>query len=773
MKLKFGVCFVILITLCLSLSYAQQEDEIQKIFKKAVDDYQAGKPDLSIEGLKRVVDLGLTPEMAYQLREEAGYQVFMEMLTDGGDMREAARAFLSVSEQETADRETNPDKIQEIVEKVAGGGEGQWKALIELSRIGESAVQYMIPYLKSNDTAASNIRTALTKMSGGAVLPLSAALRSGNRNIQKNVSAVLGEIGDRRGIADLKWMSEKNSGGAGSIASSSLSKIYSPVAVESSKVEYVRRAYEYYISSPSYIKRPGSKWFVWTWKGGKLVGTEVPSYLYNYKIAEQSCYNALKSDPNYTEAWSLLVRIYFAQYNEAGSVVRTARLNQLSPEQIEIFEKIRQDLEGNRVLAMAAGINNMMLALDQSIEDGDGEVGAMCLEALAGVCTDENLSSNNPIFKALTSSDKRLKYAAAMALVKINPSQSFPNSDQVIPVLVDALGESDARTILVVDNDVDVRNRFLGSLNKFNYAAFGASSGLEALERAKSFPTEDLIILDSSLGTGNYSLDYVYNNLKTDFRTRRIPIIITSNAKNWKRDQKAYAEKATIIDKNIAIPSLLSILSETLNTEEKEDYRTEARLISQKAAEALASIEPNRGVFNLQSAAGGLSGVLTSRPDEIRAPAIVAIGNIGDPSAILELINVFRDPYANAVVRAAAAWSLGEILRKTGNVDRNAYEALREGLSDWNDDVKVASGKAIGKASLPGSDRYIVFKEERYKADRPQPVIDTTPKEPGSGAGDDDDDDGEDGEGDDDDDDEFGGFDDDDDDDDDEDDEEF
>jgi HEAT repeat protein len=691
----------------------------------------------------------------------------MEMLTEGGALRDATRAFLALSEAETADRETNAEKIQAIVEKVVEGGDGQWKAILELCRIGEAAVPMMVPYLKNSDSAADNIRFALVRMSGGAVLPLLASLKSRHGNIQRNVIAVLAEIGDRRSIPDLQWLAEKATGSVSSMARDAAGKVYSPVTLGSAKVEFVRRAYEFYLASLDYIRRPGAKWQIWNWKEDQLQGEEVPSYLYNYKIAEQSCYDALRVDPTYQEAWSLLVRIYFAQYIKAKDVVANAELNQLDKEQVDNYRKIFTDLESARVLATAAGIDNMMLALQKSLEDQDSEVGAMCLDALSGVCTEKNLTANNPIYQALASPNKRFKYAAAMAIVKINPRQSFPNDNLVVPVLVGALGESDARTILVVDNDADVRNRFLTILNNKNYAAFGASSGLEALERAKSFPTEDLIILDSSLERLDWyeqpdkgqkrnkkdealpAVKYIFDNLRTDFRTRQVPIIITSDAKNWKRDQTLFGEEATLVQKEISEAALLSILNEVLNEKEREDYRTEARTISQKAAESLAAIDPARTSLNLREASTGLSGVLASRPDVIRAPAIRALGHIGDPTAILPLIKVFRDAQANSLVRTAAAWSLGEILEKSGTIDPNAYEALKEGLSDWDDAVKIAAGEAIGKAGLSGENRYLVFNEERYKPDREKPFIDTTQKAPKGTKtedpkkeGDDDDDDG-------------------------------
>jgi hypothetical protein len=73
--MKLGVCLLLLL-ISFSAGWAQQEEEIVKLFDKAIDDFQTGKSDQTIEGLKKIVDLGVSPELAFSLREKSRLSYF-------------------------------------------------------------------------------------------------------------------------------------------------------------------------------------------------------------------------------------------------------------------------------------------------------------------------------------------------------------------------------------------------------------------------------------------------------------------------------------------------------------------------------------------------------------------------------------------------------------------------------------------------------------------------------------------------------------------------
>jgi hypothetical protein len=69
-----------------------------------------------------------------------------------------------------------------------------------------------------------------------------------------------------------------------------------------------------------------------------------------------------------------------------------------------------------------------------------------------------------PLLEALRFRDKRVQYAAAIALAHMNPPRNFPRSGEVVSLLASAIGESGPIQILLIEEDVNVRNAMKGKL---------------------------------------------------------------------------------------------------------------------------------------------------------------------------------------------------------------------------------------------------------------------------------------------------------------------
>jgi len=148
---------------------------------------------------------------------------------------------------------------------------------------------------------------------------------------------------------------------------------------------------------------------------------------------------------------------------------------------------------------------------------------------------------------ALVYHDKRVRYEAAIALANLNPNSDFANKDKVLDNLIDALGESGQRVVLVVERDLDLRNRIVGLLRESGYMVFSTSPGLDGLNRAKSFPGEDLIIVSSELnkdGAGGDPIEIQFiDELKQDYRTKTIPCMVLTPGARQAEMQKLVDEK--------------------------------------------------------------------------------------------------------------------------------------------------------------------------------------------------------------------------------------
>jgi DNA-binding response OmpR family regulator len=131
--------------------------------------------------------------------------------------------------------------------------------------------------------------------------------------------------------------------------------------------------------------------------------------------------------------------------------------------------------------------------------------------------------------------------------------------------------ESQARTILVVDDEEDIRTVLQARLETAGFQVRTAPNGMDALERIRSTPP-DLIILDIMLPdiTG---LD-VCALVKHDRRLRRIPIILlTARSQPQDRLTGAALGADAFLNKPFSADELLAEVRRLLAGQEMTDER--------------------------------------------------------------------------------------------------------------------------------------------------------------------------------------------------------
>ncbi|GAI13739.1 unnamed protein product, partial [marine sediment metagenome] len=223
-------------------------------------------------------------------------------------------------------------------------------------------------------------------------------------------------------------------------------------------------------------------------------------FIFNNELAEECCYDGLVLDENYEPIIPLLVCIYLAQYNDGEMALLGAQARtQAGALSQEIFNKLQTDLAVTKQgqLFGAMGTRKYLYqALQRSLLPDSPRkrnipVSVSCIRALrkCGLADDlpllsletpsekelKSMSSKRqnvwdlkkarweqeserktggPLLNALSDEDKRIRYAAAECLMKIAPRRKFPDKEKVIPSMIDALGESGIRVVLIVEKDL-------------------------------------------------------------------------------------------------------------------------------------------------------------------------------------------------------------------------------------------------------------------------------------------------------------------------------
>ncbi len=919
---KGGFCLSAAVTLGAALlvvvaSAPVIADEVDDAFREGVsafeqNDYETARQKFSFVLSKRPSD-----EKARNYRDEAGFRFWIEVLAqkDNLELATIARKILQLAERATIRERQSPEVIQEALTHLRDEDFVQQHEWFE--RIIAIHGQYVVPYLadpladKRNDEYRVDVIRLLSRLGGDGVLPVSEILESGNSFQRQNAAVILGNMKDFRAVPGLRRAAENDPDEhTRNEARTALSKFYDPAAETAPERHFLRLAEAYFQEEPLVMVNNYKEWVVWKWKAsegdpeenleelGELGWRDVPRYAWNEQIAEELLYDSLRINPDFEDAWVLLLNVYFQQWNEVTSALRVAKQKvnegQLDPSEAATLEDAKTALRKVNMLCSTGGKDLLFKALRRALIDQNSLVAVSIIETIRdldvsddsfpeegtdlssylavpeeaaalvapvpeeptdsgtdgavdttdggtdmggtddggtdmggtddggtddggtddggtdmggtddggtddggtddggtddggtdGGGTDEPAREPRPrrrtsmvfpkgadyahtprngngrvrfapedaatadsggggtvepavdtvsssdaggvpgaaLCAALSYSDKRVRYHAAEAFVRLNPAKPFANMPLVVENLSDAVRESGARVIMVVEREQNTRNRIVGLLRELGYVAHGVVNGLEGVNRARAFPAQDLIVVSTELNTDGKATDLedveFIERLREggDYRTAHIPVMILTTSRKQDEKQALVDEGRAVglvtgdVDRAILKDRIAAVFDSPLA---KDDDKTRADNIAQFAAEALASLTVKHTVFDAKPSIPALTEALHGRPDPVRIPALRALGRLKASGSLEEVLAVFNNTGNVTDVRVAAAYAVGEII-KDESVSDATFKSLLSALSEDEEQVWKAAGNALGKGNLTGAQREEVFVNQRIE----------------------------------------------------------
>jgi CheY-like chemotaxis protein len=340
--------------------------------------------------------------------------------------------------------------------------------------------------------------------------------------------------------------------------------------------------------------------------------------------------------------------------------------------------------------------------LKTAIADGKTDLAAAAATALGKVTDTNALSVNgqvNPLVEALSAPGRRARFAAAKALVTLDPRKPFAGSSRVVPVLAQFVTTGSNPRALVIDGNPGRGGQLVSFLKTLGYDSVLAPTGAEGFRMASESADFELILLDHHLIQGDWRLHDTLANLKADARTAGIPVHVVGPLAR-EPDLASLTERFPGV-RFIVSPTTPQILGEQLaivgrptpiSAEERTGYAREAAaLLAQIAArpqgpfhQDLARIEPELTIA-------------LSIPDTSLA-ASAALGDVADPDAQRGLADVLIDPSKPAELRLSAAAQLAKSAQRFGALVSADQEAkLLEAFDGATDPaLRTALGTVIG-----------------------------------------------------------------------------
>ena len=217
-----------------------------------------------------------------------------------------------------------------------------------------------------------------------------------------------------------------------------------------------------------------------------LVATDVPGLLYPTELAKSVAADAARIAPQSLAARSAVAAANLAQANliETSIAQGEDSVSEMAP--------VAQEL---KIAALASGVDAIRGALDAGVKQHLAAVAIGAIDTLADAEIIDQIQEST-LLGALQSSDKRVQYAAAEAIVRASRGVNVPNLSTVVGVLAQAVTEEKVNTIHVIMPSMD---------------AGGAVKTANAV-RGISF-TEDASAVSGQLTLlGNPSIDVVVIN---------------------------------------------------------------------------------------------------------------------------------------------------------------------------------------------------------------------------------------------------------------------
>lgn len=634
-----------------------------------------------------------------EIRDRYGPGSIMR-LNDDPATREQARPIMGMLAAATHHFATNPERIARLIGALSKSREEQTYAVEGLRESGSYAVPYLVEALRRpsvSDRERALIAGNLARLDRSAVPALLTLLDSGDVQLTSDAITALGEIGDPRVIPYLMFIAVQNdsSSSAPRAAKRAIERLTGrafnaqPVAAAPLLVNEARKYHTHAVLFPS------DKVEIWTWDGTPtphVVSRSEAEEILGLRFARE----ALQLQPG----------------NVSAQVVFLSIALEKAAQRVGLGAFPSNDPSGIYPAALAAGPAILGQVLRTALADGHSELAAVAAFSLGRVTNRDALAADgrsSPLVEALASPDRRVQFAAAQALVLLDPQKAFPGSSRVVPTLARFVTNQSTPRAVVVDSNPNRGGQVVAFLRELGYDPLLAPTGDQGFRLAAESADVELIIIEPSLADGSWRLIDTLTNLRADARTAGVPVFLVGplNIHNRLRIHTTTIPRLGLLVTPVDAAGLKTQLdrrldemgARPLSPEESSNYAKAAAIVLARVAS-----QPG-GPFekDLARAEPALTIALAEPGTGLVASAV--LGDVPDINAQRGLADTLLDPSKPPALRLSSAAQLGKSIQRFGPLLRATQEKrLSEALDQATDPaLRNALASVIG-ALRPGPD---------------------------------------------------------------------
>jgi hypothetical protein len=677
------------------------------------------------------------------IRDKYGFGSVLR-LADDPATRALAEPLLKQIAAAALRQATDPARIDAAIGLLTRSPEEQAYGLGRLRQAGSHAVPPLIRRLQQNLPAEERALLAanLGRLNDSAVPALAAALDAPDPVLAADVAGALGRIGDARAVPHLlfKAADPEASPGLREAAAQAIGRLTGrPLdrQAEAASIALAAQAWRYHRHQVAFPEGPVE---FWTWQGDAPAPSTVTVAQAETALGIRRAREALTLDPANASAQDALV-----------SLALEDAANRFPPGTVAT-----QDPTGAFAAAVAAGPGVLSRVVRAAIADGHAPLAAVAVLALARVTDRDGLAVEgrvNPLVEALSAPDRRVQFAAASALVDLDPYEPFAGSSRVVPALARFVSARAEPRAVIIDGNPNRAGGLASALRGNGYVPEVAATGPEGFElAARSAGVEFVLIQPMALQGPWRWLDTVVN-LRADARTAGVPIFLvvptqpgtpiaearsryaidTGNVANVVEAHRAvdraadavarYPLTATIVETDDPKAMQAMIARELARMGARPLTEQERRAYSQAAAALLARIAANPGSpFAAQLPRFEPELTAAAGDPALGLAASAALGGVPGAESQRTLADLLFDPSKPRTLRLSAGVQLTRSVQRFGPLLTAEQEARLLDALNAEPDPAIRSALSAVHGALRPAPEAIGTRLRDFRPPGPEPA---------------------------------------------------
>jgi HEAT repeat protein len=506
------------------------------------------------------------------------------------------------------------------------------------------------------------IRYALAQMGGIVVEPLIAATRSGDASLSAQAIEILGLLEARRATPYLihPLVSPQQPLAVRQAAKSALERIVRAIPSKEGGEDFLYRRIQALTSGdlPMQADAEGNvELWLWDAKGRRPVPMTYmapDAALVEAAQLAADLYDLNPETPEYR-------RIYLL------AILESAKLINGLDRSLPMGPGSARELAGR---TGAAAVEDLLV---EAVRQNRLAAAIGAVEVLGDIGDEQLLLSASgevrPLVEALSHTDRRLRYAAAEALIKIDPQHDYPGASLLPETLGYLASTSGVRRVLIGHPQTWAAQSLVGVLAEMGFEADTATTGRDFFLKATATPDYEALLVSDAIS--DPSLGETLQELRSDRRTGALPIGVMAREERLNRLQLEAQEtdKLTLVfprphersAMEFQVQRLLENVGRNAIGNEERQRHTAAALAW---LSRLAENQTAYGFYDLVRQVPQAERALYS--GAVSQPAAEALGFIGSPRSQQALVDFASQNARPLADRQAAAKAFQQAVKRRG-----------------------------------------------------------------------------------------------------------